>query len=167
MAASEVSLQNLNAEDLNALNRCLFEWANSADKKDWDRFAANTTSEVNVDYSLLGFGHWPSMPVAEYVKFTGAPHFLGMRSVVSQHLLGVGYFLRTGPNEAEGHHQIRAAHQIYSDESLNSVKLKGHGNSTITHSFRKVDGTWKLAGVRPEGGWGEYNFEEVMKLAQG
>ena len=151
----------LTAEDINGLQRACFDWADSYDHKDWTRLANNVTDPIDLDYTSLGLPHWPKMSAAEYIAMTSSHNFIGNPAIDCQHLLGCGYFTLTGPDEAEGRHQIRAAHQVYTDSTRTEVKLKGHAHSSNIHKYKKVDGHWKLSGLKPAVLWGEYDFDDV------
>lgn len=89
--------------------------------------------------------------------------FLGDPCVKTQHLLGAARWERVSETEVIGHHQLRAAHQVYTDASRKEVKLVGHSHATNEHYYRKVDGVWKFAGLYPTVRWNEGRFEEVFK----
>jgi len=89
--------------------------------------------------------------------------FLGDPCVKTQHLLGATRWERISDTEVIGHHQLRAAHQVYTDASLKEVKLWGHSHATNEHYYRKVEGVWKFAGLKPTVRWNEGRFEEVFK----
>lgn len=46
---------------------------------------------------------------------------------------------------------------------LESQEAKGHGHALIRHYYRKVDGNWKLAGLKPTVRWNEFEFEKIFK----
>ena len=156
----------LTAEDLNGLNRCVFEWADSYDKKDWARLARNASPELYIDYTALGLQCWQKMSAAEYVAMCSDRNFLGNPAVMCQHLIGGSFFDKVSEHEAEGRHQIRAAHQVYTDGTRTTVKLVGHAHASNVHWYRRIEGVWKLAGVKPEVLWSEGNFDGVWKAAR-
>lgn len=91
--------------------------------------------------------------------------FLGDPTIKTQHLLGAMWWEKLSETEVIGHHQLRAAHQVYTDPSLQTVKLKGHSHATNEHYYRKVDGVWKFAGLKPTVRWNEHRFDEVFRAA--
>ena len=161
-----ISSQLLTAGDLNGLQKCVFDWADSYDQKDWTRLAGNVAPEIDLDYRALGLHRWPSLPLADYIAIMSAPNFLGNPAVMCQHLIGASHYTWVGTNEIEGKHQIRAAHQVYTDATRKVVKLKGHAHGTNTHRYKKIGGQWKLAGLAPKILWSEYDFDEVWKDAR-
>lgn len=90
-----LATQVLTAEDLNGLQKCVFDWADSYDHKDYERLAR-----------------------------------IGNPAVLCQHLVGASHWEWIGLNEIQGRHQIRAAHQVYTDAILSEVKLKGHAHAS-------------------------------------
>lgn len=91
------------------------------------------------------------------------PGFLGDPNIKTQHLLGGTWWEKISDTEVIGHHQLRAAHQVYTDESRKTVKLVGHSHATNEHYYRKINGVWKFAGLKPSVRWNEGRFEEVFK----
>ena len=171
MTASLDALPPLSAEDLNGLNRSVFEWADSTDTKDWTRLQANLAPELYVDYRPLGLDCWPRMSATDYVARAKDEKFLGNPAITTQHFIGASYYNRTAIDEVEGHHQVRAAHQVHNDETLTSAKMRAIGVSGSTHWYRKIDGVWKFAGIRPNLYWtvqdSMHNFNGVMSIAAG
>jgi scytalone dehydratase len=155
--------QVLTAEDLNGLQKCLFDWADSYDHKDWERLARNIAPEIDLDYTALGMQHFPNIKAADFIANVSSPTFLGNPTLMCQHLMGVSYWEVVGLNEVTGRHQIRAAHQVYTDTTLKEVKLKGHAHASNVHKYKKIDGVWKLAGVKPTIIWSEFDFDKVFE----
>ena len=116
-----------------------------------------------MDYTDIGKPRWDSMSAADFMAMVTDEDFLGDACVKTQHLLGMTSWERISDTEVIGHHQLRAAHQVYTDASLKEVKLKGHSHATNEHYYRKVDGVWKFAGLKPTVRWNEHNFEKVFK----
>jgi len=103
------------------------------------------------------------MSAADFMAMVTDEDFLGDQCVKTQHLLGMAYWERVSDTEVIGHHQLRAAHQVYTDASLTEVKLKGHSHATNEHYYKKINGVWKFAGLKPKVRWNEHNFEKVFK----
>jgi scytalone dehydratase len=79
-------------------------------------------------------------------------------------LIGATRWVKINDSFVVGYHQLRAAHQVYTDATLTAVKLKGHSHATNEHYYRKgTDGVWKFAGLKPRVNWNEYDFEKVFK----
>ena len=156
----------LTADDLNGLQKCVFDWADSYDQKDWQRLAENVAPEIDLDYTSFGMQRWPRLTPAAYIATVSAPTFIGNPMVMCQHLVGATHWERIGPDEVRGRHQIRAAHQIYTDATLTEVKLKGHAHASNVHKYKRIEGVWKLAGVKPKILWSEYDFDRVWAHAK-
>lgn len=171
MTSKVEDLPPLSAEDLNGLNRSVFEWADSLDTKDWERLAANLAPELYVDYRALTLSCWPKMSAAEYVRRSRHEQWMGDPAICTQHLVGASYYKRITVDEVEARHQLRAFHQVHHNETRACATLRGHGASGSTHWYRKIDGIWKLSGIRPNLYWTEKNavhdFNGVMNYAAG
>lgn len=102
------------------------------------------------------------MSSEEFVQVAGSKHFLGDANIYTQHLLGSSCYEKLSDTEINGKYQIRAAHVRYTDLETKEVKAKGHGHGVVHHSYKKIDGQWKLSGVRPQVRWTEDNFAEVV-----
>lgn len=106
------------------------------------------------------------MPAEEYLKMVTDEDFLGDPTIKTQHLLGATWWEKISESEVIGHHQLRAAHQVYMGPDLQTVKLRGHSHATNEHYYCKVDGVWKFAGLKPNVRWNEHQFEEVFRAAK-
>lgn len=103
------------------------------------------------------------MTAAEFMAMVTDENFLGDPCVKTQHLLGFAKWEKISETEVVGHHQLRAAHQVYTAADLRTVKLKGHSHATNELYYKKVDGVWKFAGLKPRVLWNEGPFEAVFK----
>ncbi|KAF7165037.1 hypothetical protein CNMCM5623_009389 [Aspergillus felis] len=153
-------------QDYLALKKVLFEWADSYDAKDWDRLRSIIAPTLTVDYTQIGLRKWSEMSAEDFMAMITDIDFLGDPTIKTQHLLGESWWERISDTEVIGHHQLRAAHQVYTDSSLQTVKLKGHGHATNEHYYRKIDGVWKFAGLKPTVRWNEYQFEDVFRATK-
>lgn len=102
------------------------------------------------------------MPAADFVTMMSSRNFLGDPLVRTQHLMGAARYERTSDDMVIGHHQIRAAHQRYTDIERLTVENKGHGHSYIKHWYKKVNGEWKMAGLCPRVYWNEHDFDKIF-----
>ncbi|KAF9883868.1 hypothetical protein FE257_002711 [Aspergillus nanangensis] len=153
-------------EDFVALQRVVFDWADSYDAKDWDRLRSIIAPDLTVDYTEIGLSKWSKMPAEEYMQMICSPGFLGDPTIKTQHLVGATWWERVSDTEVIGHHQLRAAHQVYTGPDLQTVKLKGHSHATNVHYYRKINGAWKFAGLKPTVRWNEGQFDEVFGDAE-
>lgn len=116
---------------------------------------------LQVDYTGIGLQKWAGMPADDYMAMVQDPNFLGDPCTRTQHLVGATYYERISDTETIGRHQIRAAHQVYAGPDLRKVKFKGHAHASSIHYYRKIDGVWKLSGIKPTVLWSEYDFWSV------
>ena len=103
------------------------------------------------------------MSAEDFLAMVCDDDFLGDPCVKTQHLLGATRWERISSTKVVGHHQLRAAHQVYTSSDLEEIKLKGHSHATNEHYYEKVDGVWKFAGLKPTVRWNEHDFEKVFK----
>ncbi|KAJ5676020.1 Scytalone dehydratase [Penicillium macrosclerotiorum] len=155
-------MENIQFKDYLAVSRLVFEWADSYDSKDWDRLRKILAPSLMIDYTIVGHKCFPDMESEEFVSMMSSPDFLGDPLVKTQHLMGAVGYEWVSDTEIIATHQIRAAHQRYEDPDLTTVAYRGHGNSTVTHWYKKINGDWKLSGVRPKIYWNEYDFDKIF-----
>jgi scytalone dehydratase len=101
------------------------------------------------------------MPLDDYIAMCKNQKFLGDPCTMTQHLVGASYFERISETEVIGHHQVRAAHQVYTAPDLKEVRFFGHAQATNLHWYKKIDEVWKIAGLRPKVLWGEGDFGRI------
>lgn len=103
------------------------------------------------------------MPAEDFVAKMSSPADLGNPCIATQHLIGASKYQLLSENSALGTHQVRAAHIRYSGPDRKSVEAKGHGHGVMHHTYTKTsDVGWKLAGLRLELYFNEYEFEKVF-----
>ncbi|OJJ01840.1 hypothetical protein ASPVEDRAFT_83363 [Aspergillus versicolor CBS 583.65] len=156
----------LSFQDFLALQKVVFDWADSYDAKDWDRLRSIVAPTLTVDYTEIGLRRWDPMAAEDYLEMVTEVGFLGNPTIKTQHLIGATWWEVVSETEVIGHHQLRAAHQVYTSPDLSDVKLKGHSHATNEHYYRKIDGQWKFAGLKPTVRWNEELFEEVFPATQ-
>ncbi|QLI71127.1 Scytalone dehydratase-like protein Arp1 [Metarhizium brunneum] len=157
------SSKAISLQDYLDLSTLVFEWADSYDAKDWARLRAILAPALYVDYTKIGKEKWDAMSADDFMAMVSNDDFLGDPCVKTQHLIGATYWERVSESKVIGHHQLRAAHQVYTSPDLKTVKLRGHSHATNEHYYVKSNGVWKFAGLKPEVRWNEYKFEEVFK----
>lgn len=135
-----------------------FEWAQSYDTKDWERLQQCLAPSIRLDFrSLRGALHEDLSPT-EYAAILSDKKLLGDKRLKTQHLLGRGKWEVLSNGTVHIWHQIRVAHQRYTNEDLAVVENKGHAHGTTQHWYRKIEGTWKLEGVEPQLEFTEYDL---------
>ena len=117
---------------------------------------------MRIDYRSFLDKMWEAMPADEYVAMASDPHVLGDPLLKTQHFIGASRWEKFSDTEVVGWHQLRVPHQRYTDETRTEVAIKGHAHGTNQHWYRKIDGSWKFAGLAPEIRWGEFDFEKVF-----
>ncbi|KAJ5317994.1 hypothetical protein PENANT_c004G05124 [Penicillium antarcticum] len=164
-AVKKITEPNLDIsfQDYLILSKLVFDWADSYDAKDWDRLRGIIAPTLTVDYTEVGLKRWDDMSADDYMAMITHPGFLGDMTIKTQHLLGQTWWEKVSDTEVIGHHQLRAAHQVYETPELKKVKLRGHGHATNEHYYRKVNGVWKFAGLKPTVRWNEKRFDDVFK----
>ncbi|KAH7133862.1 Scytalone dehydratase [Dactylonectria macrodidyma] len=149
-------------EDAMEMAAITFEWGDSYDTKDWDRLRRILAPELVVDYSDVIGKKWDSMTAEDFVTFVSDPNLLGDSLVHTQHFIGGSKYNLVFDDLATGIHQIRAAHQRYTGPDKQTVESKGHGHAVVSHTYRKIGGEWKLAGIKPSVYWNEFDFDKVF-----
>ena len=107
--------------------------------------------------------YWKAMSADDYVRMASDPGFLGDPLVKTQHLLGQTWWEKISDTEVVGHHQLRAAHNRWTDTSMQRLDRRGHGHASNEHFYQKIDGVWKMSGIRPTPHWNEFDFEFIFK----
>lgn len=91
-----------------------------------------------------------------------SPDLIGDPLVHTQHLLGAASYEWVSEDEIVAVYQIRAAHQRYANLDLTDVAHQGHGYGSVKHWYERIDGVWKLTGVRPKVYWHEHDFYKIF-----
>ncbi|KAF2666908.1 Scytalone dehydratase [Microthyrium microscopicum] len=155
-------MASVTPEEARILSDITFEWAESLDTKDWDRLRAILAPTLFVDYSKVTGQKWDEMSTDEFLAIFSDKTFLDDPLVDLQHLIGLCKYEKTSDTEIFGDHQIRAAHQRYTIDK-NTAEVQGHGYGLIRHYYKKLDGHWKLAGLRPTMRWVEGSFSDIFR----
>ena len=111
---------------------------------------------------MIGQSCIPLMESEEFISMMSSPDLVGDPLVHTQHLLGAVRYECVNESEIVAIHQIRAAHQRYSDLSRVNVAYRGHGYGNVKHWYKKIGNDWKLAGLRPEMYWTEHDFSKIF-----
>lgn len=153
------------AADYLELRNIAFEWAESYDTKDWDRLQKCLSESTRLDFRGLGGELHESLTPGEYAAvLTGV---IGDKRLKTQHHLGGSRWERMPDGSVQAWHQLRVAHQRYSDESLSAVLNHGHGHGVVHHGYKKIDGAWKLEMVVPSLHWSEYDLMGTVSPKDG
>ncbi|KAH7130969.1 Scytalone dehydratase [Dactylonectria macrodidyma] len=152
---------NISFEEFQGVQTALFEWAESYDTKDWARLHKILAPELRVDYRAILGKIWESMPSEEFVTMMSHENVLGSPTLKTQHFVGASVYERVTDTEIIGYHQMRVPHQKYKDAELSEIEEKGHAHGYNQHWYKKIDNTWKFAGLSPKVRWTEHGFEKI------
>lgn len=103
------------------------------------------------------------MSAEDFVGIMSHVGFVGDPLVHTQHHIGASKWQKLSEEEAVGYHQLRAAHQRYTAPDRRLVENKGHGHAMVKHHYRRIDGEWKLQGLRPTIRWNEFEAERMFR----
>jgi scytalone dehydratase len=109
---------------------------------------------------------WDAMPAKDFVAMVSDPGFVGDALVDTQHFIGASKYEALSDGRIVGTHQLRAAHQRYTGPDKKTVEAKGHCHAVMQHTYAKVDGEWKLAGLKPTMYWTEHDFSKIFTGGQ-
>ncbi|KAG8665392.1 Pituitary homeobox 2 [Fusarium poae] len=140
-----------------------FDWGDSLDTKDWARLEAILAPELNVDYAEVTGQSWDAMPAKDFIAMVSAPSFVGDPLVDTQHFIGGSKYEAISTDRVVGKHQLRAAHQRYTGTDKTVVEARGHCHALMQHTYVKIEGEWKLAGLKPKIYWTEFDFDKIFK----
>ena len=119
-------------------------------------------SITQIDYRSFMDKLWEAMPSDEFVMMASNPQFLGNPLLKTQHFIGLSTWQQVSEDEIVGTHQLRVPHQKYTDSSMREVAVKGHAHGTGTIWYKRVEDSWKFAGVCPHIRWSEYDYDKVF-----
>lgn len=87
---------------------------------------------------------------------------LGNRRLKTQHFVGVSKWVKNSELHMTGYHQMRVAHQRYTDVDCQEVEIKGHAHGTCVAWYLKVNGGWRFSGIEPLVRWSEHDYEKMF-----
>lgn len=132
------------------------------ESQDWERLRKTVAPSLRVDYRSFLNKLWEDMAADEFVGMVSGPHVLGNPLLKTQHFVGTSKWEKVSDDEIVGHHQMRVAHQRYKDSDLKTVDIKGHSHGSATMWYKRVDGVWKFAGLKPNERWFEYDYDKIF-----
>lgn len=137
-----------------------FEWAQSYDLKDWERLRKILAPAVTLDFrGIKGVETlFENLSTDEFVTMLSNPELLGNKRLQTQHLMGLKKYELLDDGRICVHYQMRAAHQLYNDDDLTSMRNKGHGHGVTTHTYQKIEEEWKLAVSASTCEWTEFDL---------
>ncbi|KAF5560688.1 scytalone dehydratase [Fusarium napiforme] len=149
---------NLSFQDYIAVVQTARVWADGYDRKNEELLLAALAPEVSVDYTLI-VPAWgiKQYKAAEFATLWLSEEHLGLKPLVTQHLLAQPYFKKVTADEIVVEWQQLASHgrlQQQEDEgardaSAARINETSDGRSHMQHRFVKVGGLWKIATITP------------------
>ncbi|KAJ5786288.1 NTF2-like protein [Penicillium pulvis] len=141
-------------------------FADGYDRKDAERLRAVLAATIEVDYRLVSTTIpmkvcGPEELIAEFLS----PELLGNKNLLTQHLLGQPYFKSVSKDEIVVEWQQIAGHGRWMEGShtlKKQVDKTSDGKSYMEQRYIKVDGCWKLAGLKPSLLYEIGEFNEVV-----
>lgn len=101
---------------------------------------------LQVDYTALGGAKTEAMPAADFVAMVSGPKMFGDASLRTQHLVGASKLEVQSKDKAISHHQVRSR-SMRSEAGQESVQ--NDRTIVIMHTYIRINGVWKLAGLKP------------------
>lgn len=160
IVVNTASLRRLidSSKDYLAIVNIAFTWSTSYDTKDWELLRTRLAPSIKLDFrSLQGQLHDALSP-DEYVSLLSDVKMIGDRRLKTQHLMGATKWSQPDNDTIEVVHQMRVAHQRYTDETLTTVANKGHAYGFVIHKYGRYDGLWEIKSVQPDLVWTEYDL---------
>lgn len=116
---------------------------------------------MQLDYSEAMGTKFENIPAKQFVAMSNHKNRMG-GLVDSIHLIGGSKYERTGPDAVTGHHQVRTEYTRFTGMDKKTVEARGYGLTMMLHSYKKIDGKWKLAGVKPCTRFDAFNFDKIF-----
>ena len=89
------------------------------------------------------------MPRDEFIDTMRRYGFVGDPLIKTQHQIGASKWQKENDDYVIGYHQLRAAHQRYSAADMRTIENEGNGHSLVQMFYRRLQGEWKIAGMKP------------------
>lgn len=93
------------------------------------------------------------MPSADFISMVSSDGMLGSPLVRTQHLIGASKWKKSSDTVIIAYHQLQSSQTRYENVGLEAIKDESTRRVTIRHLFRKINGTWKLEGIKPSLCW--------------
>lgn len=112
--------------------------------------------------SFVNKGNWEAVPAEDFLAVVQDPKFIGNPLLQTQHFVGLSTWDKASNDEIVGRHQLRVAHQLMNGDRVKKVQAKCHNHGNATVWYKRIDGVWKFAGLKPNGRWSEGDFGAVF-----
>ncbi|KAH7118082.1 Scytalone dehydratase [Dactylonectria estremocensis] len=148
---------NLTFRDYIAVIQAARVCADGYDKKSQEHLLAVLAPEVTVDYTLI-VPAWGTKQyiAAEFAALWLSEELLGLKPLVTQHLLAQPYFKTVTADEIvvewqqlASHGRLQAHNGSARDASTARITETSDGRSYMQHRFIRVGDRWKIAGITP------------------
>jgi hypothetical protein len=134
-----MTLSSQQAADHAEILRVVAEWAQSADREDWEALADTMTATVRRDYSSLG-GPVDEKGVRELVEeWAGLLGGLEMH----QHLIGLPSITLAGDDAAEAQAHFQAQHELHNESGGDQWTLGGRYRFDLS----RTSSGWRISGI--------------------
>ncbi|KAL4735872.1 NTF2-like protein [Aspergillus similis] len=145
--------RNLDFKDYIAIVQSARTLADGYDRKDEERLRAVLAPTVEVDYRLVSTTiQHRTCSIDEFVAKFLSPDLLGRQTLLSQHFLGQPYFKSVAEDEIVVEWQQIAGHGRWIKDShpvKKQVDKTSDGRSYMEQRYKKINGVWKLAALKP------------------
>ena len=150
-----LSVTDFIGTDYLEIQNAAHEWADTYDLKDWDRLKTTLGPAIRLDFRDLKGPLQENLTPDQYVAIIADGKVIGDPRVKTQHLLGGGNWSSPGDGTVQVWWQLRVAHQRYAAEDLAEPINKGHAHGANQHTYKKIQGTWKIVGIKARVDWVE------------
>ncbi|KAF3394931.1 putative scytalone dehydratase [Talaromyces pinophilus] len=108
---------------------------------------------MEVDYSDINGKKFDAMSAADFISMVSSDGMLGSPLLRTQHLIGASKWKKSSDAEVIAYHQLQSSQTRYENVGSKVIKDESTRRVTIRHTFRKINGTWKLEGIKPSLCW--------------
>ncbi|KAK9414907.1 putative SnoaL-like domain-containing protein [Seiridium unicorne] len=161
---------SLTFQDYLAVCQCARTLADGYDRKEKPRlYAALVPGEVTVDYSnvVKEFGRI-TYKTPEFVDLWLGPQHMGVKALVTQHLMGIPYFKSVTDEEIVVEwHQLASHGRREKGGDYNNPMCKitetSDGRSWMQQVFVKHEGKWRIREIKPEALYHTGDWQQVRR----
>lgn len=121
-------------------------WAESYDDKDWARLKRILGPAIRLDFRALQGPLQENLTPEQFTAIIADKKVIGDPHVKTQHLLGAGNWSSPGDGTVQVSWQLRVAHQRVAEDMTTQVNF-GHAHGYNQHTYRKIEGVWKIVGI--------------------
>ena len=93
------------------------------------------------------------MSAADFISMVSSDGMLGSPLLRTQHLIGASKWKKSSDTAVIAYHQLQSSQTRYENVGSKVIKDESTRRVTIRHTFRNMNGTWKLEGIKPSLCW--------------